>query len=216
MNKRLIFGIAAVVVILIGLVVFFSQNKEKTESGNSNDPYAIVSDDHVTGSDISEIVLIEYSDFQCPYCALIYPVVLQMEQEFGQDIKFVFRHLPLPSIHKNTMAAHRAAEAASLQDKYFEMAQLIYAHQGDWESAANASSIFETYAQELGLDVAKFNEDVKSQAVYNRIKRDIDSATEIAIPATPAFILNGQLISVPKDIEDLRSTLQEAVNKQSS
>jgi protein-disulfide isomerase len=118
--------------------------------------------------------------------------VKAVKEKFKQDITFQFRHFPLTQIHPNAQAAARAAEAASLQGKFWEMHDLLYENQQSWSSSDDVVPIFEQYAQQLGLDVNKFKQDFSSSQVNDTINADIKAGQEIGANSTPTFVLNGQ------------------------
>lgn len=213
MDRRFIIILGLIVASMVGLFIF--TNNKSSDDGNlkdNTDPTVILEDDHISGNKDASVKLIEYTDFQCPSCASIYPVMFQMEQEFSEQVTFVYRNFPLPTIHKNAMAAHRAAEAASLQGKYFDMSDLLYTRQTQWQDVGNASSIFETYAQEISLNMDKFRQDASGQQVFDRVSRDIKSAGQLSLTGTPAFILNGKIINIPRSVDEFRQVLQDAVD----
>ncbi len=187
MDKK--FGIVLLAVIaLIGGVFFFTKDKADTKSTTT----AVVSK-HSSGAGTSGVELVEYGDFQCPACGSFFPIIEQIRTDYGDKLKFTFRNFPLTTIHRNAVAAHRAAEAASLQGKFFEMYELLYQNQTSWSSLTSPVVVFENYATSLSLDLTKFKEDFASEAVNNTINADRkEGEDKYAINGTPTFILNGQ------------------------
>jgi protein-disulfide isomerase len=204
--------LTVVVVILIGLFVA-TGNKNDTVTF-TGDAKQIQSDDHVRNGKDKKVTLIEYADFQCPSCGSYYPLLKQLEEKYSEQVSFVFRHFPIISIHPNAFAAARAAEAASNQGKFFEMHDKLFETQSAWgEVSTNQQSLFEGYAEELGLDMVKFKADYASEAVANRINRDVASAKQFSISGTPTFIINGEKIVNPVDIGAFETLLNEAIKK---
>lgn len=205
-------------VIIVGLVAIFVLTKPKNApntkfEGNAGQMQA---DDHVRNrGDNKKVTLIEYGDFQCPSCGAFYPIIKQLESQFNGQINFVFREFPLISLHPNALAAARAAEAAGLQGKFFEMHDKLYETQTSWgEVATNQQALFESYAKELNLNMAKFKQDYASQAVSDKIAKDQSSAGQFNVNATPTFILNGQKIKDnPQTIDAFQKLLNDAIKK---
>jgi len=165
------------------------------------------------GNASSTIVLMEYSDFQCPACRTYYPVVRQIMQEFGDKITLVYRHFPLTGIHANAEFAARAAEAASKQGKFWEMHDLLFEKQNEWSSSANVSEIFESYAKLLDLNIEQFRSDWKSEGVKNFVSAQRMHALKSGLQGTPSFFINGKQIQNPSSVDDFRKVITEALAK---
>ncbi len=202
--------IIIVLVLGLGAVVLASgvfQPKENSSSVSLN------SDDYMIGPENAPVTLIEYIDFECESCGAYFPLVKQLEQDFPNDLKIIQRYFPLPG-HKNGLTSALAVEAAARQGKYFEMHDLLFSQQRMWgERPASDPSIFEAYAQQLGLDLVQFKQDVSSQSVKDRVQRDIDSGTKLGNTGTPTFYLNGEKISNPRSYEDFKILIQAAILK---
>ena len=125
------------------------------------------------------VTLEEYGDYQCPPCGLLHPELKKIKAEYGPRINFVFRNLPLTKMHKNALVAAQAAEAARLQDRFWEMHDLIYENQNVWKDEANPLSTFTKYARDLGLDVKRFGRDMESSEVQQRLAEDTKSAESL-------------------------------------
>lgn len=180
-----------------------------TDSGSSLTK-GVTSSDHLYGKAGAKVTLVEYSDFQCPACAQFYPVIKSVEQKFGNDIEFVYRYYPLPSHDKSQIAA-RAAEAAAIQGKFWEMHDKLFEGQNSWSSAADPVAIFTDYAVSLGINKDKFLSDMNSSSTKARIERDIQSGTDSGVDATPTFFLNGKKITNLQTYGDLESDVAGAV-----
>lgn len=183
--------------ILAGLV--FATREEEVDVSNV-EPNGIINEgpiaDHVYGNPEAEVVLIEYGDFQCPGCKALYPNVKMIKEDYKEDLAFVFRNYPLTSIHPNALAAATAAEAAGLQDKFYEMHDLLYENQDAWSraSAEERTEIFVAYAEQINLDAEKFRTDLSSEDIRTKIDRDTSLAREQGATGTPALYLNGEEI----------------------
>lgn len=154
--------------------------------------------DHVRGSATAPVTIIEYSDFQCPACAAFEPLVAQVSATYGDQLRVVYRHFPLYTLHKNAGAAAQAAEAAALQGKFWEMHDILFDRQNDWSELASTTDMFAAYAGLIGLDVEQFKTDLASDAVRDRVKVDVSSGNAAGISATPTFYLNGKVLEFPK------------------
>jgi protein-disulfide isomerase len=202
MNKVawIIFG-AAIVLILGGLVIYSRVSNPGLDvssvDGNTligaNDQNGQIAD-HTLGKTDSKVVFIEYGDFQCPSCGGAHPQIKQIMEEYGDRVLFIFRNLPLTSIHPNARAAAGAAEAAGLQGKYWEMHDIVFENQDDWSSlnTTDRTSTFASYAETLALNKDQFLSDLNSEAVKKKIAFDeaLFKATGYE-KSTPAFVLNG-------------------------
>jgi protein-disulfide isomerase len=200
-----IFG-AAVALLLGGLIIYSRMNSTSVDvsavNANSiiagNDQNGNIAD-HVFDNAEEKVVFVEYGDFQCPGCGAAHPNLKTLLEEYGDKITFVFRNLPLTSIHPNARVAAASAEAAGLQGKYWEMHDRLYEAQSSWQSldAQTRTPIFSSYARELGLDEEKFKTDLASTAVNQKISFDQALAKKVGAQATPAFFLDGE--ELPED-----------------
>jgi len=168
-------------------------------------------DDWVRGKADARVVLIEYSDFQCPACGFYKPIVQSLLSEFEGELKLVYRHFPLTNIHKNALLAAKVAEAAGLQGKFWEMHDLLFEKREEWENLGN-EEIFLQYAESLGLDKEKFEKDLNSKEVEEKVFRDIQSANALRLNSTPSFFLQGKKIS-PRSVEDFRNMIKKEIEK---
>lgn len=189
MDKRFIVAL----LIILGLFVgYFYVTKSDSPTGDSNVTASTTS--HTKGAGNKKVTLVEYGDFQCPVCAQYEPIVEEIIKKYGDDITFQFSHFPIDSIHPNARGAHRAAEAAGSQGKFFEMHDILYANQQSWSSSSNGKAIFESYATQLGLDMVKFQTDYSDETVNNIINADLEAGKALGVTGTPGFVLNGRLL----------------------
>lgn len=155
----------------------------------------------------------EFGDFECPPCAAFHPVLEQMQREFGDKLRVTFRHYPLPN-HQHALRAASSAEAAGLQGKFWEMHKLIYEHQQEWKDQFDVRPIFEGYAKQIGLNIERFNRDVNSPTVQQRILQDGKRAVSVGVKATPTVFLNNREVhftNLPAD--RLRVFIQQELEK---
>ena len=166
---------------------------------------ALVSErDHVQGPERARLTLLEYADYECPYCGEAHRVVKRLQKGFGGDLRLVFRNFPLADIHPNAMLAAQAAEAAYLQGKFWEMHDLILEKQDLLEPG-----IIPIWAEQVGLDLEKFRTDIRRGAATGRIKEDLKSGMDSGVDGTPAFFINGERYLGVPDYETLREALRD-------
>jgi len=169
----------------------------------------ITEDDWVQGPPDAVVTILEYSDFQCPYCAQLEPVLVQLREEFPDDVRTIFRHFPL-SFHQNAFSAGQAAEAAGAQGYFEEMKNHLFAQQDTWASYTPeqfAEWVVEQ-AGELGLDAVQFQADYTSEAVIARVQADSDEATTIGLPGTPFLLINDVPYQGPRDYFNLATIVR--------
>jgi Na+/H+ antiporter NhaA len=154
--------------------------------------------DHVRGPDDAPVTLVEYADFECPYCGQAEPVVRELLGRFGGNLRYVFRHLPLVDVHEHAQLAAEAAEAAGAQGRFWEMHDLLFAHQD-----ALTLQDLERYARELGLDVDRFAERLRTRKYAPRVARDVDGADQSGVAGTPSFFINGRRQTGAYDLDTL-------------
>ncbi len=159
--------------------------------------------DHIRGSAAASVTVVEYGDFQCPYCGLAEPVVRDLLSE--EDLRYVWRHLPLTDVHPQAQLAAEAAEAASAQDAFWEMHDLLLTRQDNLRLADLL-----IYAEQLGLDAGRFHDDLKRRTHEGRIAKDVESADLSGVSGTPTFFINGQRHYGAYDIETLTEAVRTA------
>ncbi|MGZ5437395.1 MAG: DsbA family protein [Pyrinomonadaceae bacterium] len=142
----------------------------------------------------SPVVLEEYGDYQCPPCGMLYPVLKEIEHEYGDQLRVVFRHFPLTKIHKHAMMAAQAAEAARNQGKFSQMHDRLYGTQNGWKDLADARPTFIGYARELGLNVERFSREMDSPEVQQRIISDMQRGSGVGVTGTPTVFIEGQML----------------------
>ena len=142
----------------------------------------------------SPVVLEEYGDYQCPPCGMLFPVLKNIEHEYGNQLRVVFHHFPLTKIHKNAMMAAQAAEAARNQGKFQEMHDRLYGTQNAWSDLADARPTFIEYARQLGLNVERFSRDMDGPEVQQRIASDMQRGSGVGVTGTPTVFIEGQML----------------------
>lgn len=154
---------------------------------------AVSQSDWFKGGADAKVELVEYADFQCPACQFYAPIVRQISQDFGEQIKIVYRHFPL-SQHKQAELAAKAAEAAGRQGKFWEMHDMLYEQQTVWANNGKARDIFIGYAQTLGLDENQFVQDLESKDIEEKVRKDFQQGLQSKVDRTPSFFLQGKKI----------------------
>ncbi|HEV8587787.1 MAG TPA: thioredoxin domain-containing protein [Pyrinomonadaceae bacterium] len=142
----------------------------------------------------SPVVLDEYGDYQCPPCGILYPMLKQIESEYGSQLKIVFHHFPLAKIHKNAMTAARAAEAARNQGKFWQMHDRLYRNQDAWKDLDDPRPTFIGYARELGMSADRFTRDMDSAEVEQRITSDMEQGAAAGVTGTPTVFIEGHML----------------------
>ncbi|WP_461188945.1 DsbA family protein [Arthrobacter sp. Z4-13] len=164
----------------------------------------------LTSPAVEKAQLVEFLDFECPSCGSIHPVVEEFKAEFGDRITFVHRHFPL-SAHPNSGQAALAAEAAGQQGQYQQMANKLFETQSQWAGNQQSQApLFRTYAQQLGLDLVRFDAVVADPKTQERILADIADGNALGVAGTPTFFLNGEKLTLSTKA-DFRQKLLDAV-----
>jgi protein-disulfide isomerase len=161
----------------------------------------------VRGGAQPKVTLVEFADFQCPFCARVHPTLGALLRSYGPDLALVFRHNPLP-FHPNAVPAALAAEAARQQGKFWEMHDKLYAHDTELDRAS-----LDRYAAELGLDAARFKADLDGGTGTDRLARDTDDARRFGVTGTPAFFINGRSLNGAQPIEVFKQAIDEELRK---
>jgi Na+/H+ antiporter NhaA/protein-disulfide isomerase len=160
--------------------------------------------DHVRGPADAPVTLVEYGDFECPYCGQAEPVIRELLADFG-ELRYVWRHLPLNDVHPHAQLAAEAGEAAGAQEKFWEMYDLLFTHQGGLLMRDLVG-----YAEQLGLDSQRFREDLRKRKFTSRVAEDVESADLSGVSGTPMFFINGRRHYGAYDVKTLSSAVRAA------
>jgi Na+/H+ antiporter NhaA len=160
--------------------------------------------DHLRGPAQAPVTLVEYGDFECPYCGKAEPVVRELLSDFG-DVRYVWRHLPLSDVHTNAELAAEASEAAAAQGRFWEMHDQLLDHQGELRPRD-----LRAYAERSGLDLERFDDDLRRHVQAPRVEEDVDSADISGVTGTPTFFVNGRRHDGAYDIETLSAAVRAA------
>lgn len=202
-NPWVIIGV--LMVVLIGGSIWYSSSV----SGTYNQGVEVKS--HIKGSEAATVSLVEYSDFQCPACGAFQPVLNEVLAQYGDKIKFEYKHYPLVQIHPFAEPAARAAEAAGQQGKFFEYADMLFAKQSEWSKGSNPAGFFTRYATELGLDMDLFAQHLRSSLLSDKVRADMMEARGLGLTGTPSFYLNGVKME-NASFDNFKAQIEAAVN----
>lgn len=164
--------------------------------------------DHIKGPETAPVTLVEYGDYECPHCGQAYYIVKELEHLLASQLRFVFRHFPLTSVHPHAELAAEAAEAAGAQGQFWPMHDCLFEHQ----RALDDQHLTE-YAAELGLDMARFVREVAAHHYAARIREDFLSGVRSGVNGTPTFFINGVRHDGSYDFVSLLSAIEDAVEQ---
>jgi protein-disulfide isomerase len=163
--------------------------------------------DHIQGSGDAAVTLLEYGDYECPFCGAAYPIVKEVQSRMGDRLRFVFRNFPITTSHPHAERAAEAAEAAASQGKFWEMHDLLYENQKRLDDTD-----LHGYAQQLGLDVGAFDQDLAGHALAERVREDFMSGVRSGVNGTPTFYINGLRHDGGYQLEILLAALERAAD----
>ncbi len=175
-----------IVVVMVGVVIAFGDRDSAPREVIEN-PHEITEEDNAVGPSDAPITLVKYSDFQCPACEVGYRALKDIKVEFADDLQFVYRHSPFLT---QAYDAARASEAAARQDMFWQMHDMLFERQSQWSGNANIRSLFESYAEELDMDVDQYREDFENAG--SRVERDVAIRDQIDVIGTPTYFINGE------------------------
>jgi protein-disulfide isomerase len=203
-NPWVVVGI--IVAVLFGGAIALSG---KTAQENNE---GVVIQPNIKGNPDAAVELVEYSDFACPACASILPVIEEIVSQYGDDIRFEYRHFPLPIRgHEHAQSAAVAAEAAGQQGKFFEYHDLLFANQQEWVPAAVPTSFYIKYAEELELDLELFRRHLNASVLREHVQSDFNESRELGLTGTPSFVLNGTKMEY-ENLEEFLAQIAFAVD----
>lgn len=165
---------------------------------------------HIRGPQNAPVTLEIYGDFQCPSCALVAALIKELREQYGDKLREIFYEFPL-AMHNHSVEAARAAEAAAIQGKFWEMHDMLYEYQPVWSKTSNVGFFFENYAQSLGLDVARFRADYQAPDVQQMVVSQGEAGAARGVKNTPTIFLNGTLVRANFTKEKLQEQIDEAL-----
>lgn len=178
-------------ILLVGAAFLLGGDKTTSSEATPADSTKVVgAKRHAIGSDSAKVTIVEFADFQCPACGAAHPIVQQVLGEYEGQVEYIFRHFPLPG-HKNARIAAKAAEAAGVQGKFFEMHDMLFENQQEWSESNSPKEIFVGYAEQLELDTEKFTQDLDNDQLAQAIQDDQNAGIELGVNSTPTFYIDG-------------------------
>ena len=178
------------------------QQRQSLLDKMKNDPNSLIGDSPILGSSSAEIVMFEFSDFQCPFCSRASGTIKQFMEKHGNDVRLVYKHLPLTSIHPQAIPAAIASWAAMKQNTFWEYHDALFENQNRL-----GQELYVEIAESLNLDLEKFNRDRSSIEAETAVNNDIQLARQLELTGTPTFILNGELFSGALSLTDFEEKL---------
>src|SRR5712691_2421922 len=192
MNSYRPFLIIALVLLVAaaGTALLLKSNQRGDSSSRTTDTQS--PDSAKKNASNTVVTLEEFGDYQCPPCGQLHPTLKKLKQEYGEHLNFIFRNLPLTKIHQNALAAAQAAEAARVQNHFWEMHDLLYENQDLWKDDINPRAIFIKFAADIGLDKERFVRDLDDKQIQMRIDADKDAAASLGIEGTHTILIDGR------------------------
>ena len=210
--------VAAVALVTATSATVLYRTKQRPALTITKEKSALVAGEsvHIRGNPKAHVTLEEYGDFQCPPCGLLSEPINQLEKDYQPKLRVIFRNFPLVT-HMHAREAAIAAEAAGLQDKFWEMHDLLYREQSVWSKATDVRTLFNSYAGLLGLDLERFKKDMDGDKAKGRVEADQKHANLLGIQNTPTIFLNNKAID-PKNLnpDALRAAADAAVKEKPS
>ncbi|GGV11686.1 DsbA family protein [Streptomyces spectabilis] len=204
--------IAAVLAAVLGTALLVSDGGGSggTDVRPAAEPKAVRADSHrLTDPKKSELTVVEFLDFECEGCGAMYPVVEKLREEYGDRVTFVARYFPMPG-HRNGELAARTAEAAARQGEFEAMYTKLFTTQKEWgESQDWKEDVFRGYAEELGLDMRKFDAALADPDTAGRVQADQRDGLGLGARGTPTFVVDGELVATPASYEDFKALIEE-------
>jgi protein-disulfide isomerase len=161
--------------------------------------------DHIQGPADAAVTLVEYGDYECPYCGAAYPIIKEVQARMGKRLRFAFRNFPITTSHPRAEQAAEAAEAAAAQGKFWQMHDLLYENQTHLRDKD-----LRAYAEKLGLDIARFDKELAEHVHAERIHEDFLSGVRSGVNGTPTFYINGAMHDGSYELEPLLRALERA------
>ncbi|HEV3186466.1 MAG TPA: thioredoxin domain-containing protein [Acidimicrobiales bacterium] len=178
---------------------------------NSNRAQLVVPvgpNDHVEGPEDAAITIVEYGDFQCPYCGQAYPIVKRLQSDFGDSLRLVFRNMPLTNVHPQAELAAETAEAVGLQGKFWPMHDVLFENQQDLSGPAILR-----YVEDVGADLSQVANALNDGVVQKRVKDDVESGIRSGVNGTPTFFVNGERYDGSWDYDNFHAFLEDLLDQ---
>ena len=200
-TRNLIIAVVCIIVIVIGVKL----NKSgEVNSGDGIDP--------VKGPQDAKVTIVEYSDFQCPACGYMQPVINEIAKKYPKDVKVIYKNFPLTRAHKWAYTAALAGECAFDQGKFWEFHDTIFEQQKSWSTSADARDDFLRHAKNIGMDENRLNECIDSGSAKKRVDHDMREGNKRNISSTPTFFINGKRVVGIWRVGELDKLIKKALN----
>jgi protein-disulfide isomerase len=214
-------GVLTLMVLAVGVAILMvhrytgtvASSTPSTSLSTGNFKPVVTPDGWTQGNTAAKTILVEFGDFQCGACAAARKPVANIMKNHGNEVRLVFKQFPMDSVHRNSMIAAQAAEAAGRQFKYWEMHEQLFLHQTEWAGVPDPQTFFLTYAQQLGLDLERFKQDLWDGAIREKIYRDILEGQVAGVRSVPTFFLNGSLMPRPQNEGQFEEIITDAIKK---
>lgn len=207
-QQAMLWGIPGVLLLVVGYFVYQIFTAPTPLAGE------ITAADHIRGNAEASVVLVKYSDFQCPACAYYSAQLKEAWPAIGEQVQFIYRHFPLTNIHDHAELSAAYTEAAARQGKFWEMHDIIFENQAQWSDLSDARPAFDRYARSLNLDLEQLHEDLDAPEVQEKIRADTRSASQSGVAGTPTFFLNGRRMDNPNSAAGFVFAIREAAGEQ--
>jgi protein-disulfide isomerase len=208
--------LTAAVAAVLGIVTFMSSDNDAAPATTAIDAATLASTSgggQVGGAVNPVITLVEYGDYQCPHCAEYHHIVADVMRRLPDELALEYHHYPIP-VGPLSIPASQAAEAAALQGAFWEMHDRIFETQNQWSGRTDAVELFSTMAGQLGLDTAKFREDMQSQEIVNRVAADVLRGSTLGVSGTPTFFIGGQRLDyVPSTADEFEALIRSVMGR---
>ena len=210
-DRQIAIAVAGLVLVIFGSIFVYQGLTNEDPSAASVRAAVVRSDSHRLGTPgDGKVTLVEFLDFECESCGAAYPFVEQLREKYKGRVTFVARYFPIPS-HRNAENAAHAVEAAARQDKFEQMYRRMFETQPEWgEQQDTKAPLFRSYAEDLGLDMDQYDEDVTSESVDRRVQKDVADGKTVGVSGTPTFFLNGKKLDV-RSAEEFIAAIDEAL-----
>lgn len=197
-----------------GAAVYLSRQPDEISAGDGAPlTVSVKTGGHVRGPENAKVTLVEFGDYQCPSCGAYHPFVQETLRRYPNDVRLEFHHFPLISIHRNAMAAAKAAEAAGEQGHYWEMHDALFEYQSQWAEAPDPKPMFAAIANHIGINGAILVQAMESPAIQERILKDVQQGDAAKIEAVPTFFIDGRQVHVQASTEDFARVIEARLHQ---
>jgi len=194
--------------IIAGSIIFYTQSQkvQQKSAGEPTEKFTIAESDHIKGDPDAPVTLIEYSDFQCPFCAAFHPTIKKVLDDNPGKVRWVYRHFPLDQIHQNARPAAEASECSAEQGKFWEFADLLFENQEKL-----GENFYKELAARVGINQSQFNECLFSRKYKDKVETDLEEGIKVGVKRTPGSFVNGELVSGAVPYETLKTAVEKAL-----